>query len=60
MFTEPLQDGGCFRYIISWRLILFLTQVSLPRFYRMEGRRVFPKFVQGHTWTSVIFKSRAD
>jgi len=30
MFTEPLEDGRCLIFIISWGPILFLTQILLP------------------------------
>ena len=59
MFTEPLEDGRCFIFIISWRLILFLTQILLLPLCKTKELRlgVVAKLIQGHAVEGVILNS---
>ena len=59
MFTEPLEDGKCFIFTISWRLILFLTQILLPPICKTKELRlrVVAKLIQGHAMEGIILNS---
>ena len=59
MFTEPLEDGRCFIFIISWRPILFLTQILLPPTCKTKELRlrVVAKLIWGHAMEGVILNS---
>ena len=59
MFTEPLQDVRCFIFIISWRPILFLTQILLPPTCKTKELRlrVVAKLIRGHAMEGVILNS---